>query len=127
MESKKTIHNSIIQPHYTYASTLLYIATKHDLGRFQLLQNKSMRIILGENRFVSIERMLSKLKWLDVEGWIKYSTLVFLYKMKSNSSRSYLKEITKQFEDVHNRDTRNKRIVCIDNKNSKKKSKFNFP
>lgn len=82
------------------------IQHSHGLRTLKLQRTNSMRIILDEKK-------ISKLKWLDAKGWIKYNMLVFLYKIKSESRVSSLNNITKHFEGIHNFAARNKNNFCL--------------
>lgn len=55
------LYKTILEPHYTYCSSILYLCTNDDIDRLQILQNKCMRNILKMDRFTSTEIMTKAL------------------------------------------------------------------
>lgn len=89
-KQKMLIYKTIVEPHLTYCSTILFQAQTGDIDALQLLQNKCMRSILRENRYASIDTMLNTLEIMNVRQIIIYNTLIFIYKIVKGETPSYL-------------------------------------
>ncbi|KAJ8940950.1 hypothetical protein NQ318_010151, partial [Aromia moschata] len=63
-----TVYKSIIQPHFDYCATILYMLDKNSISELQKLQNRGMRIILRCNKYTPINLMLECLQWMNVLG-----------------------------------------------------------
>ena len=91
-QQKISIYKTIIEPHFTYCSTILFLSKQSDLDRLQIMQNKCMRNILKLNRFSHQEDMLRILHFLSVQQLIKFNTLFFIYKITKGIAPQYLTE-----------------------------------
>ncbi|KAJ8938942.1 hypothetical protein NQ318_014559, partial [Aromia moschata] len=49
-----TVYKSIIQPHFDYCATILYMLDKNSISALQKLQNRGMRIILRCNKYTPL-------------------------------------------------------------------------
>lgn len=87
---KLQLYKAIIEPHFTYCASIIYISNNTDLHRLQVLQNKCMRQILRVNRFAHVDEMLSVLNLLNVRQIIILRTLIFIYKIVSGQAPKYL-------------------------------------
>ena len=76
--SRRTIYNTIIQLHFDYCSSLLYILDNNSKGSFQKLQNRDMRILLRCNRYTPIKSMLN-LNWITVEARFYFLAMIFFF------------------------------------------------
>lgn len=63
---KLIIYKSIVQPHFTYCASILYIANQTDLNRLQMLQNKCLKAILNVNKYTNNKLMLDQLRLMSV-------------------------------------------------------------
>ncbi len=125
LQTRKIIYNTIVLPHFTYGSTILFMANKTDLQRLQRLQNRGMRTILKCDFLTSTKFMLNTLEWLNVEQLVEFNTLILIYKIKNNMVPDYLNILTK-FEQVHDFNTRGKANIILEhvNKEATHKSPF---
>nr|XP_023017258.1 uncharacterized protein LOC111506426 [Leptinotarsa decemlineata] len=53
-QSKITVFNAIIQPHFDYCASLIFLFNLNQTSQLRKLQNRSMRIVLIVNRFTEI-------------------------------------------------------------------------
>ena len=121
--SRKLVYNSIILPHFTYCSTILYMANQTDLNRLQKLQNRAMRVILKCSIYTSISGMLDCLKWLNISQFIVYNVLIFIHKISIDTNiPEYLKHILSKFDSIHQYNTRGKHNFII--KQAKKSATY---
>jgi exonuclease III len=88
--SKITVYKAIISPHVDYCSSILYLATKEQMRRLQLVQNRAMRIVLDCGWRTSRVEMLNSLGWQTVEQRIRFNTLVLVHKIKNGLVPNYL-------------------------------------
>lgn len=91
-QQKITIYKTLIQPHFIYCASVLYLAQESDLCRLQKLQNKCMRNILKLNRYSDVTLMLAKLDFMNVKQIIQFYTLIFLNKIVRGNAPKYLIE-----------------------------------
>jgi hypothetical protein len=89
-KSKVMVYQAIIAPHVDYCSSILFLATKEQLRRLQLIQNRAMRIILSSGWRTPRVEMLDKLGWQSVEQRIRYNTLMLVHKIKIGLVPNYL-------------------------------------
>lgn len=101
-----TVYNTIIQPHFTYCPSILYMLNKTQVNQLQLLQNKAMRIILGCNRRTHVQSLLQTLQWWPVETQLRYHALIFIYKILNNLLPIYLRNNLCFVKDKHSYNTR---------------------
>lgn len=118
MNSRITVYNAIIQPHFEYCPSLLYLLDNSCICSLQILQNRAMRIILSCNRYTPIILMLSCLEWQLIVKKIKFLTMIFIYKILNNLLPSYLSNRIAFARDVHNYPTRNRDNFYIRRTNS---------
>jgi hypothetical protein len=85
--------------HPDYCSVVWSVATKRDLGKLQLAQNRAARLALGCTQRANINNMHVNLSWLKVEEIFTSSLLVFMRGMLI--SPSYLFELLAHSSDIH--------------------------
>ena len=115
--TKVTIYNTLILPHLVYSATILYTANKNEINRLQKLQNRAMRIILRAKRDTPIADILRKLKWLSIEKFVKYQTMIFIFKIKNGLTPKYLTDKLSTHQDIHSYLTRNRNNFYVPRKN----------
>ena len=113
--SRLLIYNTIIMPHFTYCSTIFYLINQTQIAKLQLLQNRAMRIILGCNRYTSINVMLKCLNWLDVKKIVIFNCMVFVYKLVKGLLPEYFQ--AEKNCDIHDYNTRQKDHFHVVKKN----------
>lgn len=101
---RKMLVNSLIQPRFDYACNLWYRSlTKTKQKKLQVLQNKSMRFILGvHNRFHLGYAHFEKLNLLNVNSRVNYITLCHTYNIINGSSAKYLEELVEKSTHKYN-------------------------
>lgn len=91
-QQKITIYKTLVQPHFIYCASVLFLIQDSDVYRLQKLQNKCMRNILRLNRYADVNLMLEKLNFMNVKQIIQFYTLIFLNKIVRGSAPKYLTE-----------------------------------
>lgn len=104
--SRLAVFNTIVFPHFTFCSTILYLLNKGEIERLQKLQNRAMRVILSCSRYTSVRSMLQQLCWLPVKKYLSWSVLLFIYKVKSGQAPAYLVSKVTYVDQVHRYETR---------------------
>lgn len=61
LSQKLLLYKTIIQPHFIYCATVLFLANKCDISRLQKLQNKCLRHILKLSKYTSKEVLLNSI------------------------------------------------------------------
>jgi hypothetical protein len=88
--TKVMIYKSIILPHLDYCSLIIFITSKQDINKLQLLQNRGLCIILKKPRRTNIKWMLDALKMLSVQQRVNYNTLILIFKIRNKMVPTYL-------------------------------------
>lgn len=114
-ETKKTIYNSIILPHFDFCSTLYINCKKEQVNAMQVLQNRAMRIILDCEFGTHTDYMLNELKWMSINQRLHYNVLVYVFKIKNKLTPEYLCKKLEYNRDFHNRNTRNREELRLPN------------
>lgn len=92
MKTKLLFYKSVIQPHFQYCATILFLCNQGQLHELQVLQNRCMRIILNCDIYTSINFMLEKLDLLDVVQILNFNVILTIYKASKSLLPSYLCE-----------------------------------
>lgn len=112
---KLTLYKSIIEPHFTYCASILFISNSTDLNRLQIIQNKCLRQILRVDNYTQSSAMLAELNLMSVVQLIYFRTLIFIYKIVKDHAPYYLtKRIEYKFTN-HHRQLRNANEICLPN------------
>ena len=114
---KLYIYKTIIEPHFTYCATIIYLSTETDLNRLQILQNKCMRLILSANQFTSSDTMLNVLDLMSVRQLIIFKTLIFIYKIIQGEAPEYLSNRIIYKYQTQNRTLRNSNDINLTDAN----------
>lgn len=105
MNTKLTLYNSIILPHFNYCASVIYVSNTN-CYRLQILQNKAMRIILGVNRYASINGMLEVLDWVNIKQNWYIQTMIFIFKIVNRMVPNYLGNRLVRVNEIHSYGTR---------------------
>lgn len=89
---KIVLYKSIVEPHFTYCASVLFLASQTDIDRLQKLQNKCLRNILSVNKYSSSKEMLNLLNCLSVKQIINFRTMIFIRKIIDGVVPRYLTE-----------------------------------
>lgn len=91
-QQKIAIYKIIIEPHYTYCSSILFLSKQSDINRLQIIQNKCMRTILRLNRYSHERDILKILNFFSVQQLINFNTLTLIFKITKELTPQYLSE-----------------------------------
>lgn len=114
-EYKVTVYRTIVEPHFTYCASIIFLCTITDMNNLQKLQNRAMRFILRRSWDARTKDMLEELKWLSVYQSSLYYTLILVFKMRNNLLPSYLSNNLRLVSEVHSRNTRNRNDYRLPN------------
>lgn len=120
MKARLTVFNSIIQPHFDYCSTILFLLDNTSKASLQKLQNRGMRLILKCNRYTPITHMLETLQWQSVTKRLTFSAMIFIFKIVKGLMPTYFKQFIKFNHEVHEHCTRSANNFHIDRSNTSK-------
>ena len=102
-----TLYLTIIQPHIDYAITLWGGSPNSYILPIQRLQNRAARSITRSfDRTASVSALLFNLKIMNVDQRYKYFTLNMVYKCLNDLCPSYLINLFRYVNTVHDRPTR---------------------
>ena len=87
--------------HLDYCSVVWSGATKRDLGKLQLAQNRAAQLALKSTRRANINDMHVNLSWLKVEERLTYSLLVFVRGVDKLKVSNCLFKILAHSSDTH--------------------------
>lgn len=114
-EQKTMIYKTILETHFTYCASILFLCTNDDIDRLQVLQNKCMRNILKKDRFTSTEALTEAMKTLSVNQIITYRTLIFIYNIRNHWAPKYLSNRIIYRNEEHNLNLRNGNQMSVVN------------
>lgn len=120
LATKITVYNSIIQPHFDYCASLIYLANKKCIEDLQKLQNRGMRIIFTCSKYTPIKTMLTTLNWLSVHQRLFYFAMLFVYKIINNLLPTYFNKYIIYVKEIHNYNTRTASNIYLGKTNLKK-------
>ena len=112
---KLTLYKAIIEPHFNYCASILFISNVTDLNRLQILQNKCLRQILRANNYTESQFMLRELNLMSVVQLINFRTLILIYKIVNGQAPSYLTDRIVYKNANHNLVLRNSNEICLTN------------
>lgn len=106
VRSVLTVYRTIIQPHFDYCASLLYLLDNNSIAMLQRLQNRGMRIVLRCNRYTPICIMLNALDWFSVKHRLYYFSMILIFKILHNLGPTYFNEYITYNHEIHNYPTR---------------------
>lgn len=115
INQKTMLYKTIVEPHFTYCASLLFLSSESDLQRLQMLQNKCLRSVLNVNRFTHSADMLENLKLMNVSQIIKFRTLILIFKIIKGETPQYLSEKISYRNENQIRNLRNANEICPTN------------
>src|ERR1044071_2728703 len=113
MGQKAMLYKTIVEPHFFYCSSILFLCTNDDIDRLQVLQNKCMRNILKMDRFTSTEILTETLEVLSVKQIILYRTLIFIHKIVNGFTPKYLSSKIRYRNDANKKNLRNANLIML--------------
>jgi hypothetical protein len=96
-----------------YCSSIIFMASKQDINKLQLLQNRGLRIILKKPRRTNIKWMLDALKMLSVQQRVNYNTLILIFKIRKKMVPTYLQDEILNTGEATTRTLRNADGFCL--------------
>lgn len=115
LNQKLTLYKAIIEPHFNYCASILFISNVTDLNRLQILQNKCLRQILRASNYTESQLMLRELNLMSVVQLIHFRTLILIYKIVNGQAPCYLTERITYKKANHNLVLRNSNEICLTN------------
>ena len=111
--SRLTIYKTVILPHFMYCATILYSVNKTKLTELQVVQNKSLRIILKCDKYTPVQLMFNNLKLKNIDEIVFIQAMIFVYKLVNNLLPKYLSNTVQYVRDIHNYGTRQRNTLFI--------------
>lgn len=99
MQQKVVIYRTMIEPHFTYCSSILFMANGGEFDRMQKMQNKCMRSILRLDRRSNVRGMLNTLEFMSVRQLVNFNALMLIHKMLNGKCPEYLSDKIKMKRD----------------------------
>lgn len=78
MFARTTVFRTIIQPHFDYCASLLYLMDQNSYQRLQVLYNRGIGTILRCNRYTPIQTMLDCLNWFPVRKTWPFLAMTYI-------------------------------------------------
>jgi hypothetical protein len=106
--TRKLLVNSLIQCHFDYASSAWFNSLTQELKqKLQVTQNKIIRFVLNlqSRSHIGSEHFL-KLKWLPVQSRVNQIILCHVFRINSNTSPIYLRDMFIPVSSIHRYPTR---------------------
>ena len=111
--AKILLYQALVEPHFNYCATILFLGNQEKLNELQVLQNKFMRLILNCDIMTRTNHMAKSLGWLTVQNRIKLNVNMFIHKIKNDMLPDYLRSYLIFGNDIHSYNTRGNREIQI--------------
>ena len=105
VETRKTLYNSLVLPHFDYCATIWSNVSSRHIIRLQRLQNRAMRYILKAPPRSHIEDLLHKLKWMSIRQRMFYLRMILMWRIVHSQVPDYLTNDLKFSRNEHNYET----------------------
>ena len=102
----RQVLQALVLSHLNNCSVVWSGATKKDLGKLQLTQNRAARLALGCTQRANINNMHVNLSWLKVEERLTSSLLLFMRGIDKLNAPSCLSKLLVHSSDTHAYPTR---------------------
>ena len=96
----KSIAVAAISSRLDYCNSLLYLTSKGNIHKLQMIQNSAARVVTRSKRFHSITPILKDLHWLPVSYRITYKIALLTFKIITTGQPVYLRELIRPQEPV---------------------------
>lgn len=110
-DTRLRFFKTIVMPHIDYCSSILFLSNESQFNRLQKLQNRAMRLILGEGRRAHIDDMLNATELLDIKQRVYLNVLLLMYKATQNLLPDYLCEQLRWVSDSQPYSLRQNRLL----------------
>jgi exonuclease III len=118
-ESTKLTVVSLVTSRLDYCNGLLYGITLELVLKLQRVQNNAARVITLTKKHDHISPVLKDLHWLPIAMRIQYKILLLVYKCKSGTAPSYLKELLTEYNPSRTLRSATKNLLCEPRTNMK--------
>ena len=92
-EATKILIQSLVLGRIDYCNSLLLGTSKHQISKFQQLQNMSCRIICNLRKFDHISTAMADLHWLRINERIIFKVAVLMYRCATSTAPQYLSNL----------------------------------
>lgn len=110
---KEYLYKSLIQPHFIYCASILFLSNTSSINRLQHLQIKCMRQILNVSRDTNVTCLFDSLKFMNVKQQIIFRTLLFIHRIVNGLAPTYLTDRIEYRNQIHNRNLRNANTLAV--------------
>jgi len=107
LETRLCMYRALILPYFDYCSSIWDSTSKGMSDKLQRLQNRSARIIKQKNYETRSKVLLDELGWEKLEYRRTRKLAIIMYKIYTDLSPSYLKDIFTSTTDIHSYNLRN--------------------
>lgn len=105
-ETSLVVFRTIIQPHFDYCASLLFLFNSGYVSSLQRLSNRGMRVILRCSRYTPIGLMLEALCWVSVRDRLYCLAMTFIFKILHGFTPTYFDRFIVLHNQVHSYNTR---------------------
>ena len=106
LKTRKAVIQALVLSHLEYCPVIWSSATKIDLHKLQIAQNKAARLALQCSNRTHIAEMHSNLSWLTVENRLHSRTLTFFRNVLFDKKPQYFYDQVVYVRDEHKHMTR---------------------
>ena len=114
----KTIYNSLIYPHISYAIVTWGNINNREMKRLELLQKRAIRNICKAKYNSHTNRLFKTLDLLTIRNVFNLSCIKFYVKVKNNLAPLYFQQLLPQNSQLHPYPTRNNQNLHIFNRST---------
>ena len=79
--------------HQDYGSTLLYGILKKTIGKYQIIQNIYVKLVLNQSKYESSTEALKTIHWIPLQQRIEYKILTTTFKCIKGTASQYLQDL----------------------------------
>lgn len=101
----KGIYHSMFESHVAYGVSIWATATKQQINQLQVIQNRAIRNLFGEDRRISIKELHTKHNLMQIQELINVALSNHIHNISNGYVHSATKLVTNS--DVHSYSTRN--------------------
>ncbi|KAK9882834.1 hypothetical protein WA026_023449 [Henosepilachna vigintioctopunctata] len=101
-----TVHQAIVQPHFDFYASILFLLNSNQKDQLQKLQNRCTRIIITCSWLAPISSMSKTLSWFSFEERCLFMKMSFVFILVNDLAPSYFDELLCFNIEVHNDLTR---------------------
>jgi len=114
----KTIYNSLVLPHLSYAIICWGNSTGKEIKRLHILQKRAIRTISRSKYNSHTSKLFKQMNLLKLDDIFHVACAKFYYSIKTNLVSHYFQQLLPRNTDIHNYYTRNNEDLHIFNANT---------